>query len=328
MILKTLRWKSQRFDALINYILTDRGRIVEGEDQTFAIYHNLPSIEKKEIGIAFRKNDQFRQAQKNAKVTLYHEILSFAPDDREELDQAKLEDIARAYIDIRNPNALCLAKPHIENDNVHIHFMFSGTEYKSKKTLRMDNERFSKVRRSIEAYQLKQYPELANSVVYLNKPVRQKINSITRDHNTRKERQYQMTKRVGERQLDKAQLSEMVQRCFADSKSFKGFLSKLQQEGLESYEYRGKTKGVVMKRKYRFTTLGIDKTRLQKMIKRDQNIESRTAELDALYTRKQQRVQQPLHPDSEEPDEVLRRREQELIDAVNRRMRESRDLDR
>ena len=150
MILKSKRsYSAGRYKQLIDYILHDKGRI--NDSMSFTILHNLRSSAQNDIVREFVKNDEYRK-KRHRGVVLYQEILSFHPDDKEKLDLETLEDISRKFIELRGKHALCIAKPHIENENVHIHFCFSGTEHKSSKTLRLDNHDFRDIRMQLEKY--------------------------------------------------------------------------------------------------------------------------------------------------------------------------------
>ena len=159
MVIKTLRWKTRGFNRLADYI----GKEGRDEDETFRVLHNLrPSRNLTGLAGQFWAQDVYRKVRKNG-VVVYHEIMSFKRGEEVSLDA--LEDLAREYIELRAPNALVYAEPHFDTDHVHIHFMISGSEFESSKTLRLNNDEFMQVRREIEGYQKEHYPEL-KSLVY------------------------------------------------------------------------------------------------------------------------------------------------------------------
>ena len=84
MIIKTLRWKVGGFGRLVNYVGKELIDYVAKEgDERLEILHNLrPTDDLGDIARQFAENDAFRKRRKNG-VTMYHEILSFAPRDRE-----------------------------------------------------------------------------------------------------------------------------------------------------------------------------------------------------------------------------------------------------
>ena len=168
MIVKTLTWKTRGFDRLIDYI----GKEARDEDETFRLLHNLrPSRNLGGIAGQFWAQDAFRKTRANG-VILYHEILSFAPGQDVPLDVA--EDLTREYLNLRAPNALAYAEPHFDKGHLHVHVIISGTEFESAKTLRLSINQFMRVRRQIEKYQQEHYPELDQSLVYLNERKRRR----------------------------------------------------------------------------------------------------------------------------------------------------------
>lgn len=253
MIIKTKRsYTSQRYKQLIDYIFDDKGRI--NNQNTFTIRHNLKSTNKDEVIQEFIENDRYRKIRKRG-VVLYHEIVTFHPDSKSELNLVILEDIANKFIELRGKNALCLAKPHIENDNIHIHFVFSGTEYKSAKTLRLDNKSFKSLRLNMELYQQK-YPELDSSIVYLNKW--QKNRLMEQDTIKQSENEFQLKKRT-KKQSKKDLVKLLVHDCYHQSSGKEDFFQQLIEKGLELYKYRQKINGLKDKegRKHRFSSLSL-----------------------------------------------------------------------
>ena len=246
MIVKTTRWKQKNISYLLNYIDNDKGK-TKGDKETFSLFHNICHPNLKDAQEAFKINETYRKKRKNG-VVIYHEILSFHQKDNKNLDVNVLEDIALKYIEIRGNNALCFAKPHLNDANIHIHFAFSGTEYKCSKTLRMDNKTFKQNRLAIEQYQMEHYPDLSNSIVYHN--------SKSKQRNKTKDREYQTKKRT-RKTTDKETLTDILKEHSNAAKSFDEFCKILNKEGFELYKYRDKINGIYLnKRKYRFKTLG------------------------------------------------------------------------
>ncbi|KAA3595846.1 MAG: hypothetical protein DWQ06_16640 [Calditrichaeota bacterium] len=283
MIVKTKRWKNTNFKKLINYINEDKGR---ADKEAFSIFHNIKFPTVHGAVKSFRENDKFRKKRKNG-VAIYHEVLSFSEKDTEQILLSseynlnrkifenkynlnrkileKLFQIASQYIEIRGKNALCYAKPHLSDKNIHIHFAFSGTEYRSQKTLRMSNKRFLEVRKGIEKFQMEKFPEIENSIVY-HKEKKEKTASLS-------DREFQLKRRVRKKQTDKEKLKILFQTVFNFSKSFDDFVKNLSEKNFEIYTYRGKTQGVIYKgRKYRFKTLGFEREKFFKIHQVEQEL--------------------------------------------------------
>ncbi|KAA3597465.1 MAG: hypothetical protein DWQ06_13760 [Calditrichaeota bacterium] len=279
MIVKTVRWKNKNFKKLIDYINEDKGR---ASDDVFTIFHNVKNPTAQGAVKSFRENDKFRIKRKNG-VVVYHEVLSFSEKDTNQILNnsnsnllgnkynsnsnllAKLEKIAFQYIQIRGKNALCFAKPHLSDKNIHIHFAFSGTEYRSKKTLRMSNQKFLEVRKGIEKFQMEKFPEIKNSIVYHKEKKVKKQKSCS-------DKEFQLKRRTGE--TDKEKLKSILSQVFSLSKSFEEFVGKVQEKKeFEIYTYRGKINGVIFKvRKYRFKTLGFGQEKFLKIHQVEQEL--------------------------------------------------------
>lgn len=254
MIIKTLRCKKKDFSKMLSYVWSEQVKDAD-ELTTFTLSHNLRSRDLRGIIDEFKHNDQFRRVRKRG-VVLYHEILSFSPEDRKKITVDMLQSIATEYIRLRNDRALCLCRPHLEKDHLHLHFVFSGTEFKSSKTLRMDNEKFKSIRKQMEVFQKHYFPELTHSLVYENFD-KKKTNKQEQDRNTRRQKKIEMSKRVGEKVTEKQAFQQKCLKALESSKTFTEFIQALKSEGLETYQRGKKINGLVSKggRKYRFTSL-------------------------------------------------------------------------
>ncbi len=169
MIVKSIPHKHRNFQRLINYIFDDRGRYDPKLD--FDLCHNIRSYSKGDIIAEFKENAKLKKRRENG-TELYHDILSFCPKDRRFLTLDKIYDLSRRYVELRGDKGLCFAKPHLHQDHLHVHFCFSGNQYQSEKSLRLTMKKFSQIRVDLELYQMRCFPELTNSLVYLKKRTR------------------------------------------------------------------------------------------------------------------------------------------------------------
>ena len=278
MIVKTIRWKSRNFKKILSYILDKNWN---EKTSSFAIFNNIKNSSN--VLKEFKENDKYRKRRKNG-VVLYHEVLSFHKEDSHNLTLLKLNEIASKYISIRSPNALCVASPHFDTENIHIHFCFSGTEYKSSKTLRMNNFNFKKVRREIENFQKEKFPELQNSVVFSRN--QEILNSRNQEFKNsrileRSEKGFQMKKRLEKtnKKSDKEILKINLNSIFIKSDNFIDFQQKIVTKGFQIYSYRNKPSGILFNgRKYRFKSFGFDKLNFEKITKRKQQLKKITFE--------------------------------------------------
>lgn len=294
MIVKSVSHKHNNFTRLINYIHNDHGR--PSSAFTFDLCHNLRSVNRDEIIQEFKQNAQLKKARKNG-TTLYHDILSFSPKDRKHLTLDKLYDLSMKYVELRGTTGICFAKPHVHQDHLHVHFCFSGNQYQSEKSLRLTMKQFYQVREDLEKYQIKEYPELSHSLVYLDKSkaiqAKRKVmisdplttpslivdskevqkvstsikhlikpsSTIRTDSPTKQER----------KSISHKELIRLVQQVFDLSSGLNDFIEKLKSKDLQSLSRNGKPYGVLIdRRKYSFDELQISNEHLQTLERFDE----------------------------------------------------------
>ena len=247
---------------LVNYILTDKGRIKHPFEAPLVL-QNINRLELDTIHKDFLDNYKY-QSKRKGSTALYHEIIAISKKDRAVITNAMLQDFMHQYTKLRGAqNALVVAKSH---DKQHIHFMISSNELCSKKRLRMSQRQMKTLLLDFEKYHLETYPEIAHSTVHTNKEKSLTRNIQKEEQNKRKEKEYQLQLRFEntEKKTQKEIVAEMVQNLLQKLNSFAKFTKALQNtDDLKIYTYRSKIKGVVYQnRKYRFTTLGIAKTKI------------------------------------------------------------------
>jgi len=268
MILKlTSRRNIYSAKQLVQYLLSDKGKIKTPFDQ-YTHLQNINTLDINTLHRDFLDNYKFQWKRKRS-LALYHEILSIHRDDGAKVNDAMLKDLVRTYIKMRKAeNALVLSRVHFEK-HIHIHFMISSNEYRSNKKLRMSKAQMKKLLRDFETFHQEKYPELKNSIVHLNKRERDRTDYQKEDSNRRREKEYQMTRRTGEKPSQKERVFQIVNRLFETSKNEKMLVELIKQEGvIELYSYRGVVKGAILKengRKFRFVTLGIKPEKIQEL---------------------------------------------------------------
>ncbi len=280
MIIKSSKYRRRRFRKLAEYILSDKGRAKD--DNILTIYHNLHSANLDGIVKEFQENDQYRRKRKNG-VVLFHEIIGFHVENSDDLSPEILEKVARYFIHLRGENALCLAKVHVHENHIHIHFMFSANEVRSSKGLRLDNKQFRQIRLDMEEFQIENFPQLEQSIVYLNKW--QKDRLVEKDTSKTTDKEFQLKKRIG-KGSQKDRVSQLVQECFSASSSRDDFFRRIIDHGISLYRYRNnKVNGVLFGgRKYRFRTLSISDRQMELLSKNA----SRIDELERIMKQKEQ----------------------------------------
>lgn len=217
-------------------------RLFDVAGKSFTITHN---VRGKTIGAwarQFQENEQYRLCKRKNSVYLNHEIISFHRDDTASLSMEKLEQLVRVYIKLRNPNGCYVAVPHFDRFHVHVHICSSAIQYRTGKSMRMSRQEFTSLKKNIQDYQVREFPELSRSVVRHGRKVDGKPS----------EKEMQYTLRTGKVSKSE-QVQQMIQDCFRRSASQDEFYALVKAQGMETYVRGGKVYGVVHAgRKYRF----------------------------------------------------------------------------
>lgn len=317
MIIKSMSRKTVSFGQLLRYINEPK------EKGLWPVLHNLrasmdylPQIEAE-----FLDNAKHIRNQRKDGVMLYHEIIAIAPEDRQHVTEAMLNDLAREYLRHRAPNALAYAKAQFNTASPHIHLLISGNLIESKQKLRLARGEFEQVKREIEAYQRQRYPMLTHSIVH--DPQRRKTHDRLQETDGEHERARRMKMTGRADPTHKQEARERLKACLDNAGSEQHLIELLKAAQLAPY-VRGKTPGVTdtkTGRKYRLNTLGLDCEgqetikRLREQAPAREKTERRIEQLDEIELGKIQRQWLRLGF-REEIAEVLRG------DSVGRRERE------
>jgi len=249
-------------------MMNDKERLYDREKKSFVIAHNLRGDSITEWTEQYQANENYRQNRRKNQIYYTHEILSFHKDDMKNISVDKLEDIARQYIDERNPRGLYVAVPHFDREHFHIHCCVSRIEYKTGKSLRLDKKQLLILKKNMELYQEQKYPELSRSAISHGQ--RKKVKALL------SEKEYQMKLRTG-RATDKEQLLTILKTCYKKSISQKDFFLRLKECGLKTYERGGKISGIHYKgKKFRLARMGFTQERLQDLevgVRRERELE-------------------------------------------------------
>lgn len=278
MIIKIKTYKRPAYRKLLEYMLKDGDKLHDKEKRTFVISHNLKGRTIDQWVKQYAENETYRKIKRKDSIKITHEILSWHKDDTANITIEKLEDMAREYMQKRNPNAQYIAVPHFDKDHYHVHVAVSGLEYRTGKSMRMTKGNFQKLKKDIQAYQLEHYPELTNSVVSHEKQNENKPKET--------DKEYQYKRRTG-RKTDKEQLQAILQSCFKASTSKEDFYKKLKENKLKTYQRGGKTTGIFYKnQKFRLNKLGFTPERLAQLNK----ALNRESEIISLRGKKERQI--------------------------------------
>lgn len=280
MLIKVKSHKTPYFKRLLSYMFdTDKHQLYDPRGNSLLITHNIKGNSIEEFDRQLKLNESRRKQKRKGQVYSYHEILSWRNEDTKNITVDKLEDIAREYIQRKNPKAIWIFTAHWEKKNVHLHALSSGAEYRTGKSSRISKEEFGQLKKDIQIYQLQQYPEISHSAVKHGKK------DITKS--TEKEFQFKLRTK---QKSDREQVAEVLQSCYKQSKSKDDFAKRLTENGLETY-MRGKTLGIIYnKRKYRLNKLGFSAELLREL---DKAI-NRSRELGNVRNRKNKGISRNL----------------------------------
>ncbi len=165
MIVKVLSHKKPDFKKLLNYMMNNKDRLFDASKESFVFAHNLLGDSIDEWEKQFKENETYREHKRKNSTYITHEILSWSKEDVDNISLEKMEDMAREYVMMRNPNGMYVAVPHFDKNHYHVHICAAGIEYRTGRTMRMSKQDFGKLKKDIQAYQKQKFPELSKSIV-------------------------------------------------------------------------------------------------------------------------------------------------------------------
>lgn len=242
------------FGRLVDYMTRSEDHEV-AESVIWHGFYGHAGMAARDVVDAFQRNAAHLKARKNGNV-LYHEILSFSrghnlPD--QELVRS-VTDIGQEYLRQRATDQLAFGAVHRDTDHIHLHLMISANEVGKAERVRLSKKDFADIQKSVEAYALKHYPELAQTRVYDKSRAPEKLKTQTNEQ--------AMKTRTGA-QSRKEALKAKLHQFFERARSPEDLEGLLRAAGMSLYT-RGKNFGVVLQddqgevRKHRFATLGLD----------------------------------------------------------------------
>ena len=263
MIVKSMSRRTKSFKQLLMYLLNDKDKLTDKDGTSFILKQHINGETIIDWEKAFLANEAGRMYHRANNVFLYHELISWSSKDVQQMNSKKMLDMAQAYLRLRSENALAIAVPHQSKDHYHVHFCISAVELETGLSARISRQTFKQIKLELQAYQKTYYPELTNSIVAHGK----------KERRTKSVQEYELTKRSGI-PSKKEILQQTIQDCYRSSTSTQQFISALAQKGIPIYERKGIPTGVVMDRKFRFSTLGLDKDKIANLDKIAENHQS------------------------------------------------------
>lgn len=265
MIIKSLRHSQADSRYSLNYLFSG---ISDDLENRWLIFHNLTEgHDKKSIIREFNANAELLNKHHNRKRTFrYHEVLAFSYENSKRLNRYNLQQIAHAYLKLRDPEqrAQAICVPHIEkNGHYHLHYLLTSNFIDSNRSsdMMMNNEQYYEIRREMERYILRTHPELHRDTLFLPN---EEIEKLLPQKYLSERRLNQLEKPTKQRNTAKEKVAELIKEILKKSNSLEEFKQLVNaQLELQTYERAGKLTGIIQtkeksKKKYRFKTLGID----------------------------------------------------------------------
>ena len=255
MIIKIKTRNKPSFRQLLNYITRGKDKLFDAQGNSFLITQNVRGDSLEGFVWQYKNNEKYRTRKRSDNVILSHEIVSFHKDDTISLEI--LEDMAKQYIQLRNPNGMFVSVPHYDKNHLHIHFCVSGVEYKTGKSMRLSKSAMRELKINFQKYQLEKYPRLVHSVVDFEKG-KTKGKAMS-------DEEFQFKLRT-KRETDKEIIHGILNECYQRAGSPEQFFDLVKGKEIELYERGKKTTGLVFKnRKFRFNKLGYDQNRIDEL---------------------------------------------------------------
>ena len=162
-------------------------------------------------------------------------------------------DVGQEYLRHRAPNQMAFGAVHFDTDHIHLHLMISANEVGKRERVRLTKAEFAEIQKTVEAFTLARYGELAQTRVYDRDRPRERLKTEVREQ--------AMKARTGAPSR-KESLKGKLHGLFERASSLADLEQSLQAEGLSFYT-RGKSRGIVERladgseRRHRLSTLGL-----------------------------------------------------------------------
>jgi len=236
----------------LRYSLREKTHIKDKEDAALILRHNLRSRSIAGYIREFNENESTRLYRRRDSVTLYHNIISFAPDDKNLITDSMLKDIAKKFIELRGKNNIYLAVRHQETLHKHLHIMVSGVQLNGYSS-RVSKQEFKHIKIELDKYQQEKYPQLVHSLIDHDKKAHRSKTELIEQIKT-------------SRQTEKQKLLAMLEKTYNAATSAADFLNRVKSQKLDVYERNNAVQGIIIDgQKFRFSRLGYDVQKIEEL---------------------------------------------------------------
>jgi hypothetical protein len=241
----------QLISYVLRYSLKERDNQLK-EHATVILRHNLRSRSLKGYIREYLENESFRGCRRKNSVLLYHDILSFSPQDKNKITDKMLKEIATKYVLEKGPDNLFLVIAHHEKHHQHLHAIVSGINLKGYSS-RQSKQQFKSMKLHLERFINERFPELVHSAIQHE---RSKL-VIPRTVEAIKAKRYS----------DKERLSQILNIILEKTQTLDEFLKQLESPSFQPYYRNDRLQGATFNgRKFRFNRLNLDNSKLQELI--------------------------------------------------------------
>ncbi|HNP22615.1 MAG TPA: relaxase/mobilization nuclease domain-containing protein [Panacibacter sp.] len=257
MILKSLSRKSVNSSAqlvayLLRYSLREKSHVKDKENAELIHRENLRSRTIAGYIREFNENEANRLYKRKDSVKLYHNIISFAPDDKNLITDLMLKDIVKKFIELRGKNNIYLAVRHQETLHKHLHIIVSGVQLNGYSS-RVSKQQFKHIKIELDKYQKEKYPQLVHSLVNHDKKTHRSKTELIEQIKT-------------SRQTEKQKLVATLEKIYSQATSTEDFLDKIKEQKLDVYKRNSAPQGIIIDgQKFRFSRLGYDAQKIKEL---------------------------------------------------------------
>lgn len=237
---------------LLRYSLREKTHIKDKENAELIHRENLRSRSIAGYIREFNENEANRLYKRKDSVKLYHNIISFAPDDKNLITDPMLKDIVKKFIELRGKNNIYLAVRHQETLHKHLHIIVSGVQLNGYSS-RVSKQQFKHIKTELDKYQQEKYPQLVHSLVNHEK--------------NRGEANTKLIERIKtSRQTEKQKLFATLEKIYKRATSAEDFLHKIKEQKLDVYNRNNAPQGIIIDgQKFRFSRLGFDAPKIEEL---------------------------------------------------------------
>jgi hypothetical protein len=240
---------------VLRYALKEKSN-QQKSDATIILRNHIRSTKVEDIIREFKINESFRIYHRKDNVKLFHDVLSFAPENKGMITKEILRAIAEKYIELRAKNALCIIVHHSEKSHDHLHAILGGVKLDGYSS-RISKQQFQHLKVEMEKFQQEKYPELSASVINHNGFTTQSKQQIIEAVTTIRE-------------PHKQSLLTILQNTFAIAQSREDFVHRLEQQNVQLYYRNNCLQGAVIEdRKFRFSKLGFNAEKFKTLDERE-----------------------------------------------------------